>query len=64
MKPYERSKVNDSCDGTVSAKQQAWLNVIAADVETGLNQGKGYELSHIRDSMNKQLETGQAITNM
>lgn len=38
----------------ISDKRQAWMHVIE-DIQTGLYQGEGYELSHIRDCMNTHM---------
>ena len=58
---YERFKDKSSEDKSTNHKNEAWTNIIS-DIETGLANGNGYELSFVRDAMNKHLEVG-SVTN-
>lgn len=59
---YERTRENSNADQPTNEKLKAWSHV-ATDIEKGLNQGEGYELSHIRDCMNKVMTSGSCVTN-
>jgi len=48
---YERACSDRSDENPyASCRQKAWTSVIA-DIETGLANGKAYELSYVRDAM-------------
>jgi hypothetical protein len=53
IQQYERSRTL-SAPIQLNAKQRVW-NEILHEIELGLNAGKGYELSTIRDQMNSRL---------
>ncbi|KAK7069516.1 hypothetical protein SK128_018152, partial [Halocaridina rubra] len=48
-------------DKSTNHKKEAWTNIVS-DIEKGLTNGNGYELSFVRDTMNKQLKVG-SVTN-
>ncbi|KAG1654561.1 hypothetical protein GQR58_024934 [Nymphon striatum] len=59
---YGRRKSKNDKETPISSKLQAWSKVIK-DIDIGLNKGEGYELSHIRDSINKHLDPDGSVRN-
>ncbi|KAG1654983.1 hypothetical protein GQR58_024757 [Nymphon striatum] len=57
---YGRRKTKTDKETPISSKLQAWSKVIK-DIDIGLNKGEGYELSHIRDSINKHLDPDGSV---
>ena len=62
FRKYEKAKSNKSVEKTMTEKQLLWSNVIP-DIENGLSEGAGYELSYVRDCMNKELGLDSKVTN-
>ena len=60
--PYERACTNKCGSDSVSLKEKAWSSIIE-DIKTGLSNGEGYELSFVRDSKYKYLESENNVTN-
>ena len=59
---FDRLK-DKSCDEkNTNCKKEAWSKIIS-DIETGLSNGTGYELSFVRDAMNKHLEVNDYVNN-
>lgn len=58
---YERLQEKYCDDKSTNHKKEAWKYIIS-DIENGLANGYGYELSFVRDAMNKQLQVG-SVTN-
>lgn len=58
---YERLKEKCCDDKSTNRKKEAWTNIIS-DIENGLANGNGYELSFVRDAMKKQLQVDN-VTN-
>lgn len=58
---YERLKDVRCTSKSPNHKLEAWVNIVAG-IEIGLANGEGYELSFVRDAMNKHLEVGR-VTN-
>ena len=46
----------------MNVKKMAWLTVLP-EIETGLRNGDGYELSHVRDRINSELNSDLKVNN-
>ena len=46
----------------MNAKKRAWFTV-AQEIETGLRNGDGYELSNVRDRINSELKLDIKVHN-
>ena len=59
---YERILKKQGTEKTVPPKQQAWKQIVK-DIETGINQGFGYEPSFVRDCVNRAITSCHRVTN-
>ena len=62
IQKYEREFSRKSNERHRSCKQKAWSDVVC-HIEMGLCNGEGYELSYVRDIMNKKLESENTVSN-
>lgn len=53
---YDRLKAKGSTDGGITIKQKAFNDVIN-NIDVGINEGRAYEVSHVKDFMNELLRS-------
>jgi len=59
---YEHIFEKGQTEKPATHKQQAWEQVVK-DIEIGINQGFGYELSFVRDCVNREITSCKRVTN-
>ena len=59
---YDRAKAKPVENQPMNPKESAWLSVMP-EIETGLIQGDGYELSYVRDCINSKLGSDICVNN-
>ena len=57
LQKYSKASRTTDDPPTLSAKQRAWNNIVL-ELEVGLNGGNGFELSAIRDKLNRSVDEG------
>ena len=59
---FDHAKGKSGKHQPMNAKKRAWLTVLP-EIETGLRNGDGYELSHVRDRINRELNSDIKVNN-
>lgn len=59
---FDRAKAKPAGSQPITMKKKAWFKVMS-EIETGLRNGDGYELSHVRDRINSELNKDIKVNN-
>lgn len=59
---FDRAKAKSGESQPMNAKKRAWFTVMP-EIETGIRNGDGYELSHVRDRINSELNSDIKVNN-
>ena len=62
LQKYSKASRTTDDPPTLSVKQRAWNNIVL-ELEVGLNGGNGFELSAIRDYLNRRVDEGNQSRN-
>ena len=62
LQKYSKASRTTDDPPTLSVKQRAWNNILSK-LEVGLNGGSGFELSAIRDNLNRRVDEGNQFRN-